>query len=310
MPCARGRKQSPSNLWAFTVYSLSPGILRRAAQRTAPRPRERVPFWSPKETLTKRFDMRNLMSPMRLPRVAFLLMMLLRDAAGYCLGTAGETKSCRPVRTKYVAAAVPASMQGADNMNDIDTFLMPRGLPGKLPLLRVEYDDGRVSLRGGGSQLNNSAAAFLGVVPAVTWDASDLGTATVVMVDFDCGGRQSDGSLAGSCGPVLHGMWSDCADGRLSSCRKTIIPYLAPGVDKNTNRYVWLLFKQPAPLAPSSLAARGRKSVAYWDLVGFLKLNPSLALKAYNFAHVTGYGKPASNRKRTRGRVKMKGKGR
>ena len=71
----------------------------------------------------------------------------------------------------------------------------------------------------------------------------------------------------------------------------------APG--RARSRYVWLLLKQPAPLASKTLPAKGKnglaKSQPYWDIARFTQSN-ALQLVAYNFAHVTGYGTPASKR--------------
>ena len=190
-----------------------------------------------------------------------------------------------------------------DIMRDVDVFLAPRGLPTGLPLLRVAYDGGTVLLRGSANPRNNSADAFLGKVPSVTWNATRIATtAMVLFIDLDCGGRSRVDSEPGICGPVLHSMWSDCSGGDLNGCR-IVVPYLPPGVSRGTNRYVWLMLKQPAPLARSSLPARPR-SVASWDLVRFLKLNPKLQLSAYNLMHVSGFGTPASKKKGRRRRMR------
>ena len=225
------------------------------------------------------------------------LATIMRGAFGLCLGIQGESPRCKQPAAPYDGQVVlPTAAYGMDSMRDVDVFFAPRGLPTGLPLLRVAYDGGRVLLRGGGNPRNNSADAFLGQVPSVTWDATRIATAMVVFIDLDCGGRRRVDSEPGSCGPALHSMWSDCSGGNLNGCR-TVVPYRPPGVGRGTNRYVWLMLEQPVPLARSSLPVRPR-SVPSWDLVSFLKLNPKLQLSAYNLMHVTGYGTPAWKKKR------------
>ena len=81
----------------------------------------------------------------------------------------------------------------------------------------------------------------------------------------------------------------------------------APG--RARSRYVWLLLKQPAPLASKTLPAKKDKksglaqSQPYWDIARFTQSN-ALQLVAYNFAHVTGYGTPASKRENGRRRAR------
>ena len=190
------------------------------------------------------------------------MLHLAVAAFGLCLGSSGEKQTCRwpndglGQKDTYEMASVPSEARGVDNMQDIDIYLRAKGLPTGLPVLRVEYDDGRVPLRGGGGPINNTAAAFLGKQPVVTWDASRVGTAAVAFVDFDCGGRRSDARLHGRCGPVLHSLWADCSAGSLTSC-KNVVAYNPPGVSKGT-KYVASLMRASNPQSPARPLPFGR----------------------------------------------------
>ena len=97
-------------------------------------------------------------------------------------------------------------------------------------------------------------------------------------------------------------MWHDCTRGTLQSCAARR-PYLPPGVSGGTNRYAFLLLKQPAQeLDRASLPSRWpgsrapKEGVGYYDLARLIKHN-DLEPLAWNFMHVTGNGKPASQRR-------------
>lgn len=155
-------------------------------------------------------------------------------------------------------------------LSDLEPFYARFGFP-PLPELDVTYYRG-IQLHGSATRfVKDRDMQFLWQAPSITWTPPKGEEAMVVMMDLDAGGRRSaDGAEPGPIGPYVHAMWAHCGAGTLSSC-KSLIPYVPPGVSEGTNRYVFLLLRQPpgkALRAVDHTAHFGR-----WDFGRFLAEN-------------------------------------
>ena len=179
------------------------------------------------------------------------------------------------------------------NFEAIETYYRDYGIK-QLAALDVSYGDGRISLgRSGGLPVvrNSSSDAWLRVAPRVSWDVGNCAATLIFMDIFEL--TQTPGSKPRSVN--IHSIWSDCGrvGGHLDKCGTVVKPYLAPGVSRGPNRYVFVLFAQPKPLK----VAR-RLKTGGWNFAKFLRDNPSLTAVAWNFMSVKGpnFGRMAGRR--------------
>jgi hypothetical protein len=232
--------------------------------------------------------------------------LLVQAALALCTGAARESKRCRRQREFYDEATLPLPNLPADfdNFTDLEIVLAHQYGPAfkGLPKLNVTYiirgenggSGADLPLRGAGTRIDNGRATFLATQPRIEWDCSGC-TATVLFIDTDCGGRRAEApQRLGWCGPVMHSLWSECSGGNLDSCGTTRVRYKPPGVRRGTNRYAFILLRQAKSLT-TTLARRSLpvRSTMHWDLARFVAAN-RLEPIAWNFAHITGSGVPAS----------------
>lgn len=158
---------------------------------------------------------------------------------------------------------------------------------------------GEVALHGEASVFVQQQATFLQQMPNISWSAS-YGRCALLFLDIDALKRPADDSKPGRLGPYVHSLWSDCEGTDTSSCRTVIKRYLGPGntrissppnLRRDTNRYAFVLFKQPT----SPLAIRGANPGApkfrfgvSFNMARFARDNPGLELAAYNFMLIHG----------------------
>jgi len=128
--------------------------------------------------------------------------------------------------------------------SDIEPFFASFGIA-PLPLLSVAYSKSDV-LVGSQSRYARNDATVLQTAPKVTWDATMVERAIVLMMDVDAGGRASaDGARPGPLGPYVTGLWTDCRGGTSETCRSRLVAYRPPDVRQGTDRIVFLLLRHP-----------------------------------------------------------------
>ena len=151
---------------------------------------------------------------------------------------------------------------------DLEGYYGRFGFPA-LPELSVTF--GNIELHGAAMRfVKDRDMRFLWAPPSITWP-EEPGEKMVVFMDLDAGGRQAiDGITPGPIGPFVHAMWTHCTGSSISSC-KALIPYWPPGVSSGTNRYVFLLMRQP--LGKQLQSAPTASERAHWDFGRFLEAN-------------------------------------
>ena len=124
--------------------------------------------------------------------------------------------------------------------------------------------------------------------PTITWSLPAGTSAMVAFLDLDAGGRPASDTDAGRLGPFVHSLWADCDGNSLTSCKKVVRPYRAPGNNAVApNRYTYLLLRQDGPARIDEKAAGFRFGTRF-SLARLKKDNPGLTPEAYNFMLVRG----------------------